>query len=419
MGATGFIGSRLSRALIAAGHEVTGASRTADGLPPGTRHVPFDYTRLPSSQDLRTLVAHHDVVINSVGILRSRGRQTFDALHDAGPRALFAACVAAGVRRVVQISALGAAPEAIARYHRSKEAADRFLMAQPIDWIVVRPSLVYGAGGNSTQLFDKLASMPVIPLPACGRQRVQPVHVDDLVAGLVKIIEDPAPQRRVLEVAGPEPLSMHEFLRALREALGGPRTFAAPVPRWIMRLAARAGDYLPGALLDSETFGMLERGNVTNPAAFTQVLGRAPRPVARFIAPAERADRWSAASLDWLLPMMRIAVAVMWFLAAIVSMGPYPVEDSVQLLRDIGIAPALAPVLLMIAIGIDFAFGVLSLLPRRSRWLWAAQIAVVVGYTLIITWRLPALWLEPFGPVAKNIPILALLLLLWQLEKRR
>ena len=60
----------------------------------------------------------------------------------------------------------------------------------------------------------------------------------------------------------------------------------------------------------------------------------------------------------------------------------------------------------------------MTLLPAR-RWLWNAQIAVVVGYTLIISWRLPQLWLEPFGPVAKNLPILALLLLLRQFETRR
>jgi hypothetical protein len=75
--------------------------------------------------------------------------------------------------------------------------------------------------------------------------------------------------------------------------------------------------------------------------------------------------------------------------------------------------------LLVGAIGTDLAFGAMTLLPWRPRWLWPAQIAVVLTYTLIITWRLPLLWLEPFGPVAKNLPILALLLLLQQLEERK
>lgn len=420
MGASGFIGARLVRAFTAAGHEVTCASRRAEGLPEGcARHLSLDYTAPPAAEDLRRAVAGHDVVINAVGILRERGPQTFAALHDAGPRALFAACVAAGVRRVIQISALGAGPGSIARYHSSKHAADRYLMDQPVDWVVVQPSLVYGPGGGSARLFDMLASLPVTPLPAGGHQRVQPLHVDDLVTALLALARAPAPLRFVLPVAGPEPLAMREFLAALRSALGRPKTLSVAVPGFLMRAAARAGDFLPGAMLDSETWGMLERGNVANPAPFTQWLGRPPRPVARFVDPPARDTQWADASLDWLLPALRISVAFLWLIAAIVSMGPFPVEESVRLLRDIGLSPGLAPLALVAGIAVDLAFGILTLLPRRSRWLWPAQIAVVVGYTVIISWRLPELWLEPFGPVAKNIPILGMLLLLWQLEKRR
>jgi uncharacterized membrane protein YphA (DoxX/SURF4 family) len=154
-------------------------------------------------------------------------------------------------------------------------------------------------------------------------------------------------------------------------------------------------------------------------AVFSQWLGRPPRPVIRFVTPEERESRWTSASLSWLLPLLRISVALMWFIAAIVSMGPYPVEYSLRLLRDIGSAPTLAPVLLVGAIAVNLALGILTLLPKRPRGLWLAQIAVVLVYTLIISWRLPELWLEPFGPVAKNLPILAMLLLLQQLEKRR
>ena len=263
MGATGFIGARLVRAFAAAGHEVSCASRSAQGLPEGcTRHVPLDYTALPNVEDLRRAVMGHDVVINAVGILRERGRQTFAALHDGGPRALFAACVAAGVPRVIQISALGAAPGAIARYHQSKHAADRYLMDQPVDWVVIQPSLVYGPGGGSARMFNLLASLPVIPLPAGGHQRVQPLHVDDLIGALLQLAGAPAPLRFVVPVAGPEPLSMREFLTGLRTALGRPKTLTLAVPGFLMRVAARIGDFLPGAMLDSETWAMLERGNV-------------------------------------------------------------------------------------------------------------------------------------------------------------
>lgn len=417
VGATGFIGSRLAEALRARSHHVRCASRRRPRVACDD-WVEIDYTRLPGALVLQSAVAGCDVVINAVGILREGGRQTFRALHDAGPRMLFDACVAAGVPRVVQISALGASADALSRYHQSKHEADSHLMDTSLDWAIVQPSLVYGAGGTSARLFDTLASLPVTPLPAGGAQRVQPVHVDDLVTAVCHLAEAPAPLRQVVPVAGPAAMPLRDFLAGLRAALEAPSAFAIPVPRILMIAAARVGDHFPGMMLDSETWGMLERGNTGDPAPLRQWLGREPRPVSRFIPAADAAAHWRAAALEWLLPLLRIAVAFMWFMAAFVSLGPYPVADSLALLQRIGASAGFAPILLMGAVIFDFALGILSLWPRRPRWLWSAQIALVILYTVIITVKLPVLWLEPFGPVAKNIPILALLLLLHQLDRR-
>jgi uncharacterized protein YbjT (DUF2867 family)/uncharacterized membrane protein YphA (DoxX/SURF4 family) len=414
-GATGFIGARLARAFAARGHDVIHASRTNSA---GVRHVALDYTAPLDVDALARELAGVDVVVNAVGILRERGAQTFAALHVRGPRALFDACVAAGVPRVIQISALGAEPAARSGYHRSKYEADAYLARSTLGFAVVRPSLVYGPGGASATMFDRLAALPIIPLPAGGGQRVQPVHIDDLIDTVVRLAESPA-LNVTLAVVGPEPLTLREFLGRLRRAFGlGPGRFF-DIPRALVAFAARVGDRLPRALLDSETFGMLERGNVADAAPLARLLGRKPRAVADFVPPSELETRRAAASLGWLLPLLRVSVAVMWFIAGIVSLGPYPVDKSLELLATIGVPPALAPLLLYGASAVDIGFGLLILLPRRPAWVWSVQIGVVLVYTGIITWRLPALWLEPFGPVAKNLPILALLLLLKQLEARR
>lgn len=409
-GSTGFIGGRLVEALRSGGHQVVGASRHSK--------LPLDYARMPSASALRALVQGCQVVINAVGILRERGSQTFHALHDAGPRALFSACADAGVPRVIQISALGAEAGATARYHLSKHEADRHLQGLPLDWAIVQPSLVYGPGGSSAQLFDMLASLPILPLPSGGIQRVQPVHIDDVVAAVVRLVESPATLRCVLPVVGPHPLTLREFLGELRGAFGESAAPVVPVPRPLVVLTARLGDYLPGSFLDSETLGMLERGNTADAKALRQWLGRDPQPVRAFIPAAEAPLHRSRAALSWLLPLLRIGVAAMWFFAAIVSMGPYPIADSLALLRSIDAPAELAPVLLGGAIVLNLLLGILTLAPRRPRWLWTAQIGLVLAYTAIISWKLPALWLEPFGPVAKNIPILAMLLLLRQLDRR-
>ena len=114
-GASGFIGSNIAAALQAAGHQVLLATRARSAT--AAMGVPVDYTRDFEPEVWRARLVGVDVVINAVGVLRERGPQTFDALHVRAPRALFAACVDAGVRRVIQISALGADDAASSAYH--------------------------------------------------------------------------------------------------------------------------------------------------------------------------------------------------------------------------------------------------------------------------------------------------------------
>jgi uncharacterized protein YbjT (DUF2867 family) len=376
----------------------------------------MDFTHPLADRWAREL-AGVDVVINAVGIIRESPAQSFDALHTRGPAALFEAASAAGVRRIIQISALGAEAGAVSRYHQSKHAADRVLMASDVDWVVVQPSLVYGQGGNSAALFGTLATLPVIPLPGDGLQQVQPVHLDDLAAVIVRLAEDQASLRCVLAVVGPEPVTLRAFLLTLRTALGLGTAPVVRIPRSCMALAARVGAWIPGALLTPETWAMLERGNTAPAAPLTEQLGRPPRPIAQFIG--DRASARAAITLGWAAPLLRLSIAAIWLIAGVVSLGLYPVESSIALLTSIGVPAALAPLMLMGAAGLDLALGVWTLLPWRPRGLWTAQILLVLVYTAIITFLLPHLWLEPFGPVAKNLPVLALLLLLRQIEARR
>ena len=113
-----------------------------------------------------------------------------------------------------------------------------------------------------------------------------------------------------------------------------------------------------------------------------------------------------------------MALAAVWLVAGVVSMGIYPVEESYVLLARVGITGALAPVALYGAAAIDIAFGLGTLFLRRRRVLWIAQATLIGIYTITITYFLPEFWLHPFGPLIKNLPILAAILLLYELEKR-
>ncbi|WP_151637132.1 SDR family oxidoreductase [Noviherbaspirillum aerium] len=420
-GASGFIGSHLAEALIAARHQVICAVRNPDAPDarhdPRFRYVAADFTTDFSPSAWLPRLQGVDVVINTVGIIREHGTQTFDAIHVRAPSALFAAAAQCGVRKIVQISALGADDQAQSRYHLSKKSADDFLAGLAVPSFVVQPSLVFGPGGTSARLFTALASLPLIALPGGGHQQVQPVHLDDLIASIMALLDAPAGQGTRVAIVGPEPMSLRQFLGTLRTALGWRRAHFIAVPMPLVRLGASAGRLLPGSLLDPETLQMLERGNTGSAARITELLGRPPRPVRDFIASQDKAPTRLQAKLAWLLPVLRVSIALVWIVTGIVSFGLYPVEESYALLARTGITGALAPLMLYGAALLDLAFGIGTLVLKRRRWLWLAQFALIAFYTVIISFRLPEFWLHPYGPLLKNLPMLAAIWLLFELEE--
>lgn len=413
VGSSGFLGGALCAALREAGHEVTGTARHPA---PGSGLIAADFARDHDAAVWRERLAGFDAVINAVGILREQDGQTFEALHVRGPCAMFSGCVAAGVTRVIQISALGADGSAASRYHLSKKQADDFLLAQPLTATVLQPSLVFGPGGTSARMFGALAALPLIPVPDKGRQLLQPIHLDDLCGTVVRLLDMTRPPR-VLAAVGPTALTLGDYLDSLRRAMGlGPGRFVS-VSRPLVALAARLGEALPGALLDRETLAMLERGNHADSLPICEVLGHSPRPVATFLAPREVGGARLTAQLDFLLPMMRLSIVALWIVTAVVSVFFYPVEDSLELLARTGITGAAGPVALYGAAAFDLALGLGTLFLRRRKWLYGVQLGLVLFYTVTISLFLPEFWLHPYGPLLKNIPILAVLWTLYALEE--
>jgi len=389
LGAGGFIGGHAAAALRAAGHDVV-AGR-------------IDYTRAQAREDWLPALHGMDAVVNAVGIIRERGRRTFQALHDAAPRALFDGCASCGVRRVIQISALGADAASSSRFHLTKRSADDYLARLDLEWTIVQPSIVFGEGGASARLFTLLATLPVTPLPGEGGQRVQPIHVADLAALITRLIESPL--RLKLPAVGPRDLDLREWLSLLRAQLGlGPPRFLA-VPLWAVPV-------------ERETLQMLERGNTASPALITKVLGRPPRAPERFVEPGEGKLLANRAKLDWLLPLLRGSLGLVWIVSGVVSLGLYPVEESLAMLQRVGLTGAFARLTLYGSALLDIALGVATLFLHRKI-LWQLQAALILGYTAIISVFLPELWLHPFGPVLKNLPMLAALIVLHELAGRR
>lgn len=427
VGGSGFIGSRLSQQLLLRGHEVICASRRPQrSTHPRLHALAVDVARM-SAADWREPLRGVGAVVNLVGVFRESPQGSFEALHVRGATALFDACGEAGVARVVQLSALGADEGAKTAFLRSKRRADAHLLRlaadRALDAAIVQPSLVFAPHGASASLFLCLASLPLLPLPGGGVQRVQPVHLDDAAEALVALIEAELQPGRVRRVAlvGARAQSLADYLQALRASLGLRRARAVSMPAPLVSLAAKLGDRWPNAmLLDSAAWRMLRRGSVADAQDTARLLGRAPREPRDFVDPAERETVRRQSQLTWLLPVLRGSLAALWIATAIVSAALYPLADSFALLAQAGVPAALRPAALYGAAAADLAMGVLSLWPFRGRrWLWAAQAALIAVYTLIISATMPAFWLHPFGPLTKNLPLLALLWLLWAMEPAR
>jgi hypothetical protein len=240
-----------------------------------------------------------------------------------------------------------------------------------------------------------------------------------LVDAVLAAINDSATYRQRIALVGPAPLALKHFLARLRAALGMRPAPVIHMPMSLMRASASIAQLNPRSLLDRETLEMLEAGNIANPAQTIALLGRAPRDVDTFIEPRYRAPLAHEAQLQWLQPLMRFAIAAVWIWTGIVSLGLYPAEQSYALLSRVGVSSTLAPLFLYGAAALDLAFGIATLALARRRFLYLLQIALILGYTIVITVKLPEFWLHPYGPILKNLPMVVGIYWLYVLEGRK
>ncbi len=285
-GATGFIGRQILAALQQAGHEVLSAAPLRPGR--DASHVAVDFTRDTTAAHWLSRLQGVDAVVNAVGVLRDTRGRPMQAIHQDTPCALFEACAQVGVRRVIQVSALGIAGNAT-RYAQTKRTADERLLALNaqglLDGVVLRPSIVFGRGGDSSQLFMALARSPVLALPRPVIQaRVQPVAVRDLAQAVARLLDQDMVRCGVLPCVGPTPLALAEFIASLRQQRNHGMARVATLPDWVTLASVKLGDHLPWAPWCSETLALLAQDNVADPTAFAQVLGHPATPPDRLVS---------------------------------------------------------------------------------------------------------------------------------------
>lgn len=238
-GGTGFVGTHLCRELADRGHDVTALARTPedDGAPDGVETVAGDVTDRAS---LTEPVADADAVVNLVALsplfTPDGGEGMHERVHLGGTENLVDAATDAGVDRFVQQSALGADADGPTHYLRAKGRAEAVVADADLDSVVVRPSILFGDGGEFVPYTKRLKEifapgLPIYPLPGGGRTRFQPIWVEDFAPMLADCVDDDDRAGDTYEIGGPEVLTLRRVAELAFDAEGRDvRVVPLPMP---------------------------------------------------------------------------------------------------------------------------------------------------------------------------------------------
>lgn len=428
LGASGFIGGHLAAAFAEAGWTVRAGARrpeTARRLAPGYDWIRAEFADLTEPKAWAPLLDGVDAVINCVGVLQDGPGDSNALAHIEGPSALIAACEAAGLRRLIHVSAAGADDEAGTAYARSKAEMERRVAASALDWIILRPSLVLArASYGGTAMLRGLAAFPgAIPVLG-GDQTFRPVAMADLCAATVRLAEADAPSRRTFDVGGPDVVTQSRLLSGLRGWLGLARAPVIRIPEWLAWPAVKIGDLLghlgwPSSFRTTSVQQMAYGAAGGSSEELTAATGVSPRGFDAILAadPATTADRWQA-QLYFVRPLAIAALGLFWIITGVVTLGP-GFAAAKQHLVTAGFSEAPAWHGAFWGGWFDVIMGLALWVRPWTRTVSLAMVAATLGYLACATIWAPQLWLDPLGPWLKVVPMMVLCLFVAATDDRR
>jgi uncharacterized protein YbjT (DUF2867 family) len=273
VGGSGFIGTHLSRELIDRDHDVTVLSRSPEDedLPAGVETVRGDVTAYDS---IEGAFEGQDAVVYLVALSPlfkpKGGDERHFEVHTEGARHVVQAAEEHGVGHLVNMSALGADPDGSTAYIRSKGQAEQIVRDSSLEWVIFRPSVVFGEGGEFVSFTKKLKGMfapglPIYPLPGGGETRFQPIYVGDLVPMLADALEDDDDEYTggTYEIGGPEVLDLREITNMVYEAEGKSVSIVG-IPMGLAGVGLKIGGAIPGFPMGADQYRSLQFDNTTS-----------------------------------------------------------------------------------------------------------------------------------------------------------
>lgn len=433
-GAYGLIGSAILARLHGEGHDLVGAGRAlaeARRRFPYARWVEADFARLTTADAWLPRLADIDALVNCVGVLQQGARDDMVRVHVEATCALFDACRMAGVRRLIHVSALSAAPNGPTDFSRSKATADAHLAGLDLDWVILRPGLVLApAVHGGTAMLRGLAGLPLVTPMVGADSRVQVVSVGDVAATVALCLAPQAPGAKVKatakvtwELASPQVLTLGDIVVAMRAWLGFAPAPVVRLPQAAARLISLVADVL-GRLgwrspARSTAMAQLTAGVVGDPSGWIAATGIKPMSFDDILAahPAGVQDRWYA-RLYFVKPLALASMSIYWILTGLTSLGP-GWEQAMALLSPAGWPAGLVAFVIIAGAILDIVLGAALLVRPLTRAVLVTMFLICIPYLLAATLINPALWLDPLGRLMKTVPVmLALLFTLAILDER-
>lgn len=422
LGATGFVGSAVLARLRSRGISIRALSRSrAAQTQDGVEWVRGDLRTMTDAAQWGPLLAGCTAVINCAGVFADSARDSTSLVHIEAPTALYRACELAGVRRVILLSAIGV-DDRLTGFSRTKKDGEAVLSASKLEWVILRPSIILGAGASGgSALLRGLAALPVLPVEK-GQGEIQPVQLEDVVDTITLYLGREAETRIVQEVVGPRRYTLAEMVARVRAWLGWRPAKRVTVPGWLMGLVYAGGglaNFLgwrtPVSLTGRRE---MQRGASSKTDNAQGALTRPVRSVEEaFTSHAATYQDRLAAKLYFLTPVVFIVTVLFWIGTGITSIGP-GYEIGVRLLEAGGVGALSGPS--VIAGGLaDIGIGLGIAWRATTRLALYGAIAISLFYCGAGTILLPQLWLDPIGPMLKIWPLIAFNIVALALLDRR
>ncbi len=273
-GGSGFVGRHLVGQLSKAGYRIRVAVRhpqLAGFLQPlgGLSQIEFVKANIRNEKSIIEAVEGADYVVNLVGVLAQSGRQNFNSLHVQGARLIAIAAREAGVKQLVQMSALGADEKSSSKYARTKAHGEDAVLNMEPNAIILRPSVVFGPEDGFFNLFAGMMSvLPIVPVFG-SKTKFQPIFVGDVASVIKASLEGKAKQGTIYELGGPQIVSMKEVHQKIK-SITGMKTWLLPLPLWIAKIIAMLTWFLPNPPITRDQIKLLKKDNVVSNLAMEE-----------------------------------------------------------------------------------------------------------------------------------------------------